>query len=239
MLDSGRARRPRPSRDPARPRCRLPQGRDARGRPVRRVDPYRRRSGRGARRGTRADRQVARLRHPGRLRRRAGPVPRRRSQPGRPRAARGGHQLPGHPPRDGARGTRPDRLLDRWHPADRHGPGRPGDHGSRPRALPGRVGGGRSADRGLRRPAGDAAHPVERDGRPDRRGGRGHRAARRRLRWASAPAADRAAPLRCRPNHGTHSSPIRAASARAGDGAAADRGRRSSPCPKPAARWST
>ena len=48
----------------------------------------------------------------------------------------------------------------------------PGDHGSRPRALPGRVGGGRPADRGLPRPAGDAAHPGERDGRPDRRGGR-------------------------------------------------------------------
>ena len=122
MLDSGRARRPHSSRDPARPRCRRPQGRDARGRPVRRVDPYRRRSGRGARRGARADREVAGLRHPGRVRWRAGPVPRRRPQPRRPRAARGGHQRPGHPPRDGARGTRPDRLLDRWHPADRHGP---------------------------------------------------------------------------------------------------------------------
>ena len=37
MLDSGRARRPRSSRDPARPRCRSPQGRDARGHPVRRI----------------------------------------------------------------------------------------------------------------------------------------------------------------------------------------------------------
>ena len=66
MLDSGRARRPRSSRDPTRPRCRSPQGRDARGHPVRRVDPHRRRSGRGARRRARPDREVARLRHPGR-----------------------------------------------------------------------------------------------------------------------------------------------------------------------------
>ena len=49
----------------------------------------------------------------------ARPVPRRRSQPGRPRPARGGHQRPGHPSRDGARGPRPDRVRHRRGPADR------------------------------------------------------------------------------------------------------------------------
>ena len=46
----------------------------------------------------------------------------------------------------------------------------PGDHGSRPRALPGRLGGRRPPDRGLPGPAGDAADARERDGGADRRG---------------------------------------------------------------------
>ena len=65
------------------------------------------------------------------------------------------------------------------------------------------------------------------------------RSARRRLPWASAPAADRAAPRDVDRTTERDSSPIRAACARAGAGAAAARGRRSSPCPRPAARWST
>ena len=94
-----------------------------------------------------------------------------------------------------------------------------------PRALPGRVGGGRSADSGLRRPAGDAAHPAERDGRADRRGGRPATEQRGdRSRWASAPAADRAAPTPMSDRTTERdSSPIRAACERAGGGAAADR----------------
>ena len=51
-----------------------------------------------------------------------------------------------------------------------HDAARPGDHGSGPRPLPGRLGGRRPADRGLPGPAGHAAHPGERDGRADRRG---------------------------------------------------------------------
>ena len=92
---------------------------------LRRVDPHRRRGRRGARRRARPDRQVARLRRSRRGRRpRAGPVPRRRPQPGRPRPARGGHRRARHPPRDRARGARPDRLRDRRHPADRPRSGR-------------------------------------------------------------------------------------------------------------------
>ena len=51
-----------------------------------------------------------------------------------------------------------------------HDPTDPGDHGSGPRSLPGGLGGGRPADDGLPDPAGDAAHPVQRDRRADRRG---------------------------------------------------------------------
>ena len=100
----------------------------------------------------------------------AGPVPRRRPQPGRPGAARGGHQRPRHPSRDGARGPRPDRVRHRRGPADRPARAGPGDHGPGPRPLPGRVGGGRPVDGGLRGPAGDAPDPGQRDGRADRRG---------------------------------------------------------------------
>jgi len=93
--------------------------------------------------------------------------------------------------------------------------------------YPDGLGRSRSADRGLWRATGDASHPVERDGRPDRRGtdrigrrepgDRGRGPALRRL----------IAPLlrRCQANHGTHLSPIRAGSAPAGDGAAAGRAR--------------
>ena len=44
------------------------------------------------------------------------------------------------------------------------------DHGPGPRALPGRLGGGRAADRGLPGAAGDPPDPRQRHGRPDRRG---------------------------------------------------------------------
>jgi hypothetical protein len=56
--------------------------------------------------------------------------------------ARGRHERPGHPTCDGARGPRPHRVRHRRGAADRAAQSGAGDHGSRPRALPGRLGGG-------------------------------------------------------------------------------------------------
>ena len=100
-------------------------------------------------------------------------------------------------------------------------------------------------------PPGDAAHPVQRDGRADRRGTAPVEAERDvegagTAAPAAAPTAIRLArPAPCRrltppdawpgASPATRRSPIRAACARAGDGAAAARRPRSSPCPRRAA----
>ena len=147
------------------------KGVDARGLDLLRVDPHRRGRRRGARRGAGPDRQVARLRR-ARRRRRAravlclvsGPnrvdLARLAAVIGEPRirraSAREAHDLTGFtiggiPPIGHAKPMRVvmDPDLGRFRD---------------------RVGGGRPPDRGVPGPAGDAADPVQRDGRADRRG---------------------------------------------------------------------
>ena len=110
--------------DPARPGRRRPEGRDARGRDLRRVDPHRGR-GRGGRSASSSpDRQVAGLRGAGRDRSGAARLPRRRAQPGRPRASGRGDRGDRPPARVRAGGPRPDRVRHRRHPAHRSSSGR-------------------------------------------------------------------------------------------------------------------
>ena len=70
------------------------------------------------------------------------------------------------------RGERAVGLHDRRDPPDRPRPADAGDHGPRPRPLPGGLGGRRHGHRGLPGSAGDAALDLECDRRADRRGPR-------------------------------------------------------------------
>ena len=155
--------------------------------------------------------------------------------------ARGGHGRAGHPPRDRARGPRPDRVRHRRDPADRHRASGAGDHGSRPRALPGRLGRGRAADRGLpaSRPAtlrilaNATVAPIAEE-RPATAGPRPPR--HHLTATGTGPPRSRRGDRRTPQRHdhvpGRPACALALGRQRLG-------GRRSSPCRRPAGRWST